>query len=389
MFGVFSAVCYDDGITKTAFIQREDNSMRKALKIAGIIAAVIFVVIIGYIVYVFAGFHRIEDKQALDIQSTDETDAEAVSAPTGRVLTVTSYNIGFGAYSDDYTFFMDGGKESRARSVEDVHHNIGGAMEAIKPYKPDFALIQEIDIDGTRSWHIDERELVVPAMGAIRPYDYAFAQNYDSPYLMYPITQPHGANKAGILSFSAYSMTEADRRSLPIETGISKVIDLDRCYSKCRIPVSNGKELILYNMHLSAYTAKAQTAETQLNMVVRDMQLEYDSGNYCVAGGDFNRDLLGNSPEIFHTDTLDNNWAKPVNTDLFTEDIILVAPFDEKDMAASCRNPNKPYEPGDFVVTVDGFIVSANVEVQESNVIDTGFKYSDHNPVFMMFKLTE
>ena len=50
-------------------------------------------------------------------------------------------------------------------------------------------------------------------------------------------------------------------------------------------------------------------------------------------------------------------------------------------------NPNKPFKKGDFVVTVDGFIVSANVEVTYSNVIETGFKYSDHNPVWMKFKL--
>ena len=149
----------------------------------------------------------------------------------------------------------------------------------------------------------------------------------------------------------------------------------------------NGKELVIYNLHLSAYTAKAETAETQLSMVVQDMQDEYDQGNYCIAGGDFNRDLLGNSPEIFHTAVLADNWAQPVNMSLFTDDITLVAPFQEGDLVASCRNPDKPYEEGDFVVTVDGFIVSANVEVTYANVIDAGFRYSDHNPVMMKFKL--
>ena len=117
------------------------------------------------------------------------------------------------------------------------------------------------------------------------------------------------------------------------------------------------------------------------------MQAEYDKGNYCIAGGDFNRDLLGNSPAIFHTDRLDDNWAQPVNMSLFTDDITLVAPYQERERAASCRNPNKPFKKGDFVVTVDGFIVSANVEVTYSNVIETGFKYSDHNPVWMKFVL--
>ena len=39
---------------------------------------------------------------------------------SGELYRVASYNIGFGAYSNDYSFFMDGGKESRARSPEAV-----------------------------------------------------------------------------------------------------------------------------------------------------------------------------------------------------------------------------------------------------------------------------
>ena len=235
----------------------------------------------------------------------------------------------------------------------------------------------------------DAREIVVQALEADGTYQYVFAQNYDSPHLIYPITKPHGANQAGIMTFSKYQITDALRRSLPIETGLSKVLDLDRCYSKSRIPVQDGKELVVYNMHLSAYTANAETADTQMSMVVQDMQAEYDAGNYCIAGGDFNRDLLGNSPEIFQTATLDDNWAKPVNLELFTDDITLAAPFDESAPVASCRNPDKPYEPGDFVVTVDGFIHSANVELDNCKVIDTGYQYSDHNPVICTVRLQD
>lgn len=359
--------------------------MKKALKIIFIVLVALLIAAAVYVLYVFLSFHRIEDDLALTVESTEEGVEEAVK--TQEELTVISYNIGFGAYSDDYTFFMDGGKESRARSKEAIYANIGGAMETVREYDPDAVLIQEIDIDGTRSLHVDERTLVLPALAEQKAYDYTFAQNYDSPYLLYPFTSPHGANKAGILTLSEYTITSGVRKSLPIETGFSKVLDLDRCYSKSRISAENGKELILYNLHLSAYTSKAETAENQLAMLVQDMQKEYDAGNYCVAGGDFNRDLLGNSPEIFHTAVLDDNWAMPVNMDLFTEDITLVVPFREEDPHASCRNPDKPYEPGDFVVTVDGFIRSANVTVTESDVIETGYRYSDHNPVYMKFVL--
>lgn len=358
--------------------------MKKALKIAGIVVGAIVLLAIIYVAYVFISYNRIEDNQVLEIE---QTGVEEKEAPVGKQLRITSYNIGFGAYSDDYSFFMDGGTESRAFSKEAVYENVGGAVEAINAEMPDIALFQEVDTDGTRSYHIDERQIIKENIVAKVNQSVVYAQNYDSPYLLYPLTSPHGANKAGVMTFSGYEISSATRISLPIETGFSKVLDLDRCYSKSTISTENGKELVIYNMHLSAYTANAETAENQLLMVIEDMQEEYNKGNYCIAGGDFNRDLLGNSPEIFHTAVLEDNWAQPVNKNLFTDDITLVAPFDETDPKPSCRNANKAYEEGDFVVTVDGFIISANVELIKSDVIDTGFEYSDHNPVYMDFKL--
>ena len=363
--------------------QKKRSPVAIVFRIIGIVVAVIVVAALAYVGYAYFSFHRIKDSQSLEIYQECKTKAVKIN----REFTIASYNIGFGAYSDDYTFFMDGGKESRARSADAVHTNIGGAMDTLAQIKPHFVLLQEVDFDSTRSFHIDERELTVEAMNKLGTFSYTFAQNYDSPYLMYPLTKPHGKNKAGLMTFSKAQIAHSLRRSLPIEEGLSKVIDLDRCYSKNQIKTENGKELVIYNLHLSAYTAKAETAESQLAMVIQDMQKEYKKGNYCIAGGDFNRDLLGNSPEIFHTDKLEQNWAQPVNMSLFTEGITLVAPYDESNPAASCRNPDKPYEKGNFVVTVDGFIVSENVEVTYANVIETDYKYSDHNPVMMKFKL--
>ena len=53
----------------------------------------------------------------------------------------------------------------------------------------------------------------------------------------------------------------------------------------------------------------------------------------------------------------------------------------------SCRNADGPYHEGQYVLTIDGFLVSPNVTVGEAKVIDTGFRYSDHNPVSMRFSL--
>ena len=298
---------------------------------------------------------------------------------------LVSYNIGFGAYSDDYSFFMDGGRESRARSKEAVCENVGGAMTVAADAAPDFLFLQEVDVDGTRSHHVDEYAYacsLLPELG-----QRVFAQNYDSPYLFWPLLEPHGANRSGLATLSRWEISSAARRRLPIEEGFMKLVDLDRCYSVSRVPLENGRELVLYNFHLSAYTSDGAIAEEQLRQLFADMSAEDAVGNYAVAGGDFNKDLLGSSSEIFGVSGPAYTWAQPIPPELVPEELTVVAPFDEAEPVASCRNADRPYGPDSYRVTVDGFIVSANVTVLDAQVIDTTFRWSDHNPVCLDFSL--
>ena len=190
------------------------------------------------------------------------------------------------------------------------------------------------------------------------------------------------------MTFSSAPIVSSLRRSLPIETGVMKLVDLDRCYTVSRVPMENGKELVLYAVHLSAYTSDGVIANEQAEMLLSDMQSEYEKGNYCICGGDFNKDLLGNSEEIFGISAGDYTWAQPLPEELFRgKNITLVPPLDSENPVPSCRNADAPYHEGQYVVTVDGFLVSDNVTVNSATVIDTGFAYSDHNPVTMTFTL--
>ncbi len=344
-----------------------------------IILGVFVVVVAAYVAYAFIAYDRLEDNIDLEVESV-------AAHPVGsdQKLSIVSYNIGFGAYSDDFSFFMDGGQESRARSPEAVRENIGGALDAIRSADPDFVFVQEVDIDGTRSHHVDQQEIIREEFAE---YSSVFAQNYDSPYLLWPLKEPHGANRAGIMTLSKFCISSSLRRSLPIETGPMMMVDLDRCYSVSRIPTDNGKELALYNLHLSAYTSDGKIAEDQLVMLFEDMQKDVEAGNYVIAGGDFNKDLLGNSAEIFGVPSEGVTWAQPLPRELIPENLQVVAPYSERDKVPSCRNADRPYGPHNFLVTIDGFIVSQNVHVLEASVIDTQFKWSDHNPVCLKFIL--
>ena len=348
-----------------------------------------FVILVGgYVAYVFLAYHRVGDQSLSVMHCSRDAVPMEDAVETGAVYRVSSANAGFGAYSADYSFFMDGGRESRARSRQEVDRNMSGIVAFVKGLSPDFALFQEVDTDGTRSWHIDETAYLSDAMTGCE-FDEVFAQNYDSPYLFYPLIQPHGANQSGIVTLSRHPIASAARRELPVESGFMKLLDLDRCYSVSRIPTASGKELVLYNLHLSAYTSDGAIATEQLELLCADMLAEYEAGNYCVAGGDFNKDLLGNSPEIFGVAAGENDtWAQPIPEGTIPAGLTLVAPFDETAPAASCRTASEPYSiETTFRLTVDGFLVSDNVEVVDSAVLDAGFLYSDHNPAWMDFKL--
>lgn len=356
--------------------------MKKIIKRILQVLGVVVLVVACYAAYVFVSYSRIEDNQKLKVNAISENVAQL-----GTSYRITSANIGFGAYSDDYSFFMDGGESSRAVSKEAVQTNVNGEVDAVSELDPDILLFQEVDTDGTRSYHVNEYSMIKKEL---KEYSSVFAQNYDSAYLFYPLTQPHGKNQSGMAAFTNFEVTSALRRSLPIETGFTKFLDLDRCYFKERIPVESGKELVVYNLHLSAYTSNEDTANNQLKMLFKDMQKEYDKGNYIVGGGDFNKDLLEDSYSIFQQgEQTSDNWAKPIPKELIPDDFDIVVPYDEKDPIPTCRNADQPYSEDDFVLTVDGFICSKNVKVEYSNAVNTEFKYSDHNPVYMDFVLEE
>lgn len=355
--------------------------MKKWVKILLIVLLAVVLLAAAYVAYVFISYHRIGDQPLTPVQTPDT----APSLAAGEAYTLVSWNIGFGAYEEDYGFFMDGGTESRAWSKERLTANMDAIAGYLKQQDADFYLLQEVDTDATRSYHVDERE---PLYAALFDKSSVFCQNYDSPYLLYPLTKPHGASQSGLLTFAPVNIAAANRVELPVEGGFMKLLDLDRCYSVSRIPAEGGKELVLYDLHLSAYTSDGTIATEQLKLLLADMQAEYDAGNWCVAGGDFNKDLLGDSSAYFGAADQEYSWAQPIPEGVFDGyDVQLIAPLDESDPVPSCRNADGAYHAGQYVLTVDGFMVTPNVTVGDAAVLDTGFAYSDHNPVKMTFTL--
>ena len=365
---------------------------KRILKIGAIVVGILLAIVLVYVCYVVLSYHRLEDNLDLSVDEPSATTASADEpASDGQSFTVVSANLGFGAYNPDFDFFMDGGTGSVAASAQVVRDDINGSAEAIKALDPDFVLFQEVDVDGTRSHHINEYAL----LRAQFPNDWSvFSQNYDSAFLAWPLYAPHGANKAGLATFSRDPIAASIRRSLPISESFSKFLDLDRCYSICRIPL-NDRQLVLINVHLSAYGADADIMAAQRERLYEDMTRELQAGNYVIAGGDFNHDMIGISGEVYGNATQSvESWAKPYDFAGVPAGFTVASKqkLDETGIdafpdAATCRDTGRPYDGTNDRWIMDTFIYSDNVDCTFYETVDLDFAYSDHNPVMMKFTL--
>ncbi|MBM7711242.1 endonuclease/exonuclease/phosphatase family protein [Enterococcus xiangfangensis] len=352
--------------------------MKKIIKILlGIIVALI-VVFGGYLIYLFVSYDRLPDAITLN-----PVNRQTQMLETNKTYRAMSHNIGYGAYPPSYSFFMDGGDYSRAYDKKTVKENMQGIVQTTKELAPTFAFYQEVDQDGDRSQHVDQ----VAFLGEhLEDYNHLYGQNYDSAYLFYPFTDPIGKAKSGLVTLSQAEITSSKRYSLPIETNFNKFFDLDRAFTVSRMPVKGGHEFIAINTHLSAFTKDRSIQAAQLEKIFNVMENEYKKGNYVLVAGDYNHDVLGNSPEVFNTSKKRETWTHPFPKDQLPAGFQLPTGRLAAEKIPSARALDKPYKEGkSYTTLIDGFLVSDNIAVNNVHVKDMQFKYSDHNPVYLDF----
>ncbi len=374
---------------------------RKIVKIISISLACVIgfsVLLIGsYIAYVALQYYRIDDMTELKIENER---AEIIQR--GETYGVLSYNLGFGAYSPEYSFFMDtgvmndgtavAGIYAKAMNKEDAEKNVNGALGVSAELNADFCFFQEADSNADRSYHID---MVARARALYPEHCASFAENFHTAYLLYPFNDPIGQTTAGILTLSRYRTERAVRRSFPVtDSFIDKLFDLDRCFAVHYLPVADSdKKLVLVNLHMSAYDEGGTIRAEQLQMLNAVLKEERDKGNYVVAGGDFNHCLIADrfdsdeaALQYFPSGQKTPDWVKSsvLHQSEIAEGFTIVSALN----AATCRGADIPYTADiNYTTVIDGFLVSDNITVIEERTIDTQFAYSDHNPVYMQFRL--
>lgn len=138
--------------------------MKKYIKttIIVVVSLIVFLLVgvLGYGAYILISYNRIGD-QTLEV--THNSTLETINI--NEEYSCITYNLGFGAYSQDFTFFMDTGYDKnnqktqgyygKAKSKEEVLFNINGAIDSVLTADVDFIFFQEVDTNSTRSYHVN------------------------------------------------------------------------------------------------------------------------------------------------------------------------------------------------------------------------------------------
>ena len=345
------------------------SKAKTVLKGFGILLLILAGILLLLLVYLTVREYRPKAEESLEGNYKDGAFISLRSP-----FSVMSYNTGYAGLSKDEDFFMDGGTKVKPASKALVEENMEGITKVLQDNPADAYFLQEVDIDSTRSYHIDERSAYSKALEK----NSFFAYNFKCDYVPYPLP-PIGHVESGLVTLTDKYVAGASRISLPESFSWPiKTCNLKRCLLVTRFPLQDSeKELVLINFHLEAYdSGKGKIAQSK--MLADILEAEYEKGNYVIAGGDFNQTFEGVDK---YPVTNKEDWAPGV---IGTDDLPDHFSFAIDDTYPTCRLLNAPYT-GSYdtsqVYVIDGFIVSDNLAVRNVNVIDVGFEHTDHQPV--------
>ncbi len=292
-------------------------------------------------------------------------------------FSITTWNIGFGGLGAESDFFYDGGKMVRT-SKNNFNKNMAGILTSCEEFDTDFICLQEVDTFSKRSFFENQVEKI---SGVLSDYEYIYSENYHVKFVPLPLLKPLGKVNSGIMNLSKLPTTYQERHDYGSQgKWPNSLFMLTRCFQKMHVPLSSGKDLVIINIHNSAYDPDGSMKKTELNVLMPYIYGLYDDGNHVVVAGDWNQctpDYKTKGKEKLHREFkfsanfLQTGWKWAADDDGVTN-----------------RKLNLPYDSqNSYTSNIDYFLVSPNVKIEKVKIIDQKFEYSDHHPVQMFFSL--
>jgi endonuclease/exonuclease/phosphatase family metal-dependent hydrolase len=331
-----------------------------------IVLAVVAVALVAY-GGVFAMLNGNSVAATKDLEIANE--GEAPAAPD--TLNLMIWNLGYGGLGAGSNFIADGGTSYFPPSREAVHTNVDGIERTIRANaaQVDVFLFQEIARGGPVNFWTDLRGRVDKTLAARQ---HIFFADFKTRLMPWPLAMTHGQ-----AIYSNFAVENSEVVALPAED--ASIFGVKRRYASVvtRLPMEGGGQWVVASVHLAAFDPDAAVRTRQLRELLAWAQREYESGNHVVLGGDWNFQLAEtNFPHT--TDERFLFWLFPFPQDALPEGWHIAADA----TIPSVRTNHQAYVPGDnYTTTIDGFIVSPNVEIRSVSGTDLGFAHSDHQPV--------
>lgn len=289
-------------------------------------------------------------------------------AMAGETLELLVWNLGYGGLGAGSDFVSDGGEHLFPPSRSAVRDNVAG-IEAFLATQGDAGVIinQEIARGGPVNYWIDLRARVEHVM---RDRDMTFFSDFKTRLMPWPLRMNHGQ-----ALFSNYAVESAGVVALPAED--AGIFGVRRRYAAPYVRLAGDARWTVASVHLAAFDEDAVVRTRQLRELLTWADGEYRSGRRVILAGDWNLQIAEtNFPHT--TDERFLFWLFPFPQDALPEGWRIAA----DGAIPSVRTNHRPYVAGEnYVTTIDGFIVSPNVEVVDVHGFDLGFEHADHQPV--------
>lgn len=295
-------------------------------------------------------------------------------------ISLLTWNIGYAGLGEEMDFFYEGGK--MVRPTEDLNTKYLSGIERFisNMQDVDFLLFQEVDFKSKRSYSTNQYQRIKNILPEYNPVK---AYNYKSWFVPMPLTEPMGNVLSGMATFSKFKALEAKRIATPgSHVWPKKLFMLKRCFIYSKYRVADGKDLIIINLHNSAFDDESKLRKVELEMLKQLLIDEYKKGNYVIAGGDWNQNPVGFKENSFRKYLSKPNW--PIETDYLPADWVWASDFS----TPTNRGVQFPFDINKTETTIlDFFVTSPNVRAIKVKTFDLGFEDSDHHPVMLRVKL--
>ena len=293
-----------------------------------------------------------------------------------QTLTVVTWNVGFAGMGPTATLRLSGGNSFIPSASKMVQKNMVKITDTLLQANADVFTLQELSSGSiVNMWH-DMRTSISTALETHHVFE---ASSFAFPLFFRVLKNEHGV---GTYIRNTWTVEDASQTTFSASELYYGFIGRRDRMLTTRIINENGVRLAIVNSHLASYDPRGTVRVKQLKELVAYVQSLYTDGTEVLVGADWN--LHNNEATFCHGEELSELCACKFPFEHIPDGWGMHFPTN----ASTVRATNKPYRKGwTKTATIDGFLCSPGISVQDIQAIDLEFAYSDHNPVAMTISL--